>query len=142
MNRAGSVLMAAGYITWSKGRSRGGRSSSCTGPASAPTRGTNRHFESTRRVRFPGVRDRLTWFRSIASGVSFQRNLAQAGARRAAIKRPAVVSPSMSGRFALPLVTGEPDRVARFAAVAPVGIPRRRPAWADQGPGPGCLGRA
>ena len=39
------------------------------------------------------------------------------------IKRPAVVSPSMSGRFALPLVTEEAQRVSGFVAIAPVGIP-------------------
>jgi pimeloyl-ACP methyl ester carboxylesterase len=42
------------------------------------------------------------------------------------IETPVVVSPSMSGRFALPLVTENPQRVSGFVAVAPVDIPRYR----------------
>lgn len=38
------------------------------------------------------------------------------------LERPVIVSPSMSGRFSLPFVTSNPDRVAGFVAVAPVGI--------------------
>jgi pimeloyl-ACP methyl ester carboxylesterase len=39
------------------------------------------------------------------------------------IQFPVVVAPSVSGQFALPLVTGEADRVGGFVAVAPVAIP-------------------
>lgn len=42
------------------------------------------------------------------------------------VQRPVIVSPSMSGRFSLPLVTSQPDRLAGFVAVAPVGIAAHR----------------
>ncbi len=39
------------------------------------------------------------------------------------LDRPVVLSPSMSGHFSLPLVTGHPDQVSAFVAVAPVELP-------------------
>lgn len=44
---------------------------------------------------------------------------------------PVIVSPSMSGRFSLPLVTGQPERVSGFVAVAPVDIPGHKAALAE-----------
>lgn len=38
------------------------------------------------------------------------------------VDRPVVISPSMSGRLSLPLLTGHPDRLSGFVAVAPVGL--------------------
>jgi pimeloyl-ACP methyl ester carboxylesterase len=40
------------------------------------------------------------------------------------VSKPVVVSPSMSGRYSLPLVTSNPERLAGFVAVAPVGLAR------------------
>ncbi len=42
------------------------------------------------------------------------------------LERPVVVSPSMSGRYALPLVTSDPQSLSGFVAVAPVALPQYR----------------
>ncbi|PSP18289.1 MAG: alpha/beta hydrolase [Cyanobacteria bacterium QS_8_64_29] len=41
-----------------------------------------------------------------------------------ALATPAIVSPSMSGRYSLPLLVRHPEAIAGFVAVAPVGIER------------------
>ena len=38
------------------------------------------------------------------------------------LEQPVIVSPSLSGRYSLPFVTGHPEHVGGFVAVAPVGI--------------------
>jgi abhydrolase domain-containing protein 14 len=40
------------------------------------------------------------------------------------ITRPVLVSPSMSGRYSLPLVAAHADQLSGFVAIAPVGIDR------------------
>ncbi len=48
-----------------------------------------------------------------------------------AIDRCALVTPSASGRFSMPLLVREPTRFHHFVAVAPVGIPPQLEALAD-----------
>ena len=43
------------------------------------------------------------------------------------LQRPIVISPSMSGRYSLPLVAQFPGTVSGFVPVAPVGLPQARP---------------
>lgn len=42
------------------------------------------------------------------------------------VKSPVLLAASMSGGFALPFITSQPQRIAGFVAVAPVGISSHR----------------
>ena len=64
-----------------------------------------------------------TWLGTLGAWAS-PRTWLLALLTRLGLRRPVIVSPSLSGWFALPLVTSEPDRVAGFVAIAPVGIRR------------------
>jgi pimeloyl-ACP methyl ester carboxylesterase len=43
--------------------------------------------------------------------------------QRLNLKQPVLVSPSMSGKYSLPVVANYPEKLAGFVPVAPVGIP-------------------
>lgn len=62
----------------------------------------------------PNTAPPLAWMRALIAALG--------------LRRPVVVSPSMSGRYSLPFVTGEPEQVAGFVAVAPVALPTWRAA--------------
>jgi len=42
------------------------------------------------------------------------------------LKSPVLLAASMSGGYALPFITSQPERISGFVAVAPVGIPKYR----------------
>jgi abhydrolase domain-containing protein 14 len=64
-----------------------------------------------------------TWLGTLRAWAS-PRSWLAALLARLGLRHPVIVSPSLSGWFALPLVTGEPDPVAGFVGIAPVGIRR------------------
>lgn len=68
----------------------------------------------------------LTGFGKSPGGTAYTRTWLAGLLDALAIRPPVVVTPSMSGGYALPLASANPERLAGLVAVAPVAIPQFR----------------